>query len=614
MLGDVAVVVVTRADRDAEVRSTVTLGGVVPPEILAALRSLVASGAIPMGSFVIGEHAGVRWAARLAEPSPGRWTFVCAPQREASHDQEHAESESRSRAMLEAISDGVWVVDADFRTTWSNRALRDLLGYSEEEMRSASPLDLVPVEDREGAAASWRSRRAGETSTGESRVLAKNGGVVWLLSSSAPILGPRGEFLGAIAIVRDVTSKKEDEERSRRDVARLHEVQRLEVLARLAGGIAHDFNNLLTAVLTGADILSLELPPPHAGAETVETIRQAGRRAAVLCRQLLGLSGRGRFSLAPVDVHAAASDAVLALRASLDSRHVVTISRGGDVPAVAADEAQLQQLVTNLILNASEAIGPRPGNVRLRVELATVDRAALASMHLAPDLAPGTHVCLRVTDDGPGLADDVRSQLFEPFVSTRTAGRGLGLPAVLGIVRGHRGAIRVESEPGRGTTFEVFFPVAQGVVRATPPRATEAEDAEDAEGSSEVVLVIDDEPMVRTAACRVLESSGFRTLSAHDGASGVALFREHAAAITVVLLDLSMPGMDGVETLVRIRAVRPGTPAVIMSGYAEDEAAARFVGVGLASFLAKPFTPDELLQRLKRAIASRPQATPPGQS
>ncbi len=563
----------------AEMR--VLLGRTVPNAVLAAIAGLAPTAE---GTLHVRDEAGVPWAARVAVDGAGR-VAVCAPAR-------RAEVAAAERAILEATNDGVWVVGPDFRTSWTNRALESMLGYSAEELTSRTPADLAHPEDEAHVGTEQESRREGESTVGEVRMLAKDGRTVWVLHSSAPIRDVDGTFLGAIAILKDVTEHKAAQDRAQ-------EVHRLEVLARLAGGIAHDFNNLLTAVVTGAEMLSAELPPSSAASETVDTIRSAGQRAAVLCRQLLGLSGRGRFSLAPVDPFVAASDAVRALRPSLDARHRVTIARGDDCPAVAADEAQLQQLVTNLILNASEAIGPRAGTIRVTVERVVAPSAMLAEAHLSPELPAGPYACISVSDDGPGLADEVRGRLFEPFVTTRTAGRGLGLAAVLGIVRGHRGAVRVDTDSGRGTTFEVLLPVAASPVakRSRPPHQ-----ARDGEGR--LVLVVDDEPMVRAAACRALVSRGFRTLDAEDGISGIEVFRANAERIDAVLLDLSMPNVDGVETLVRIREIRPGTPAVIMSGYSEDETAARFVGVGLATFVAKPFTPDQLVQRLKSALGA----------
>lgn len=304
--------------------------------------------------------------------------------------------------------------------------------------------------------------------------------------------------------------------------------------------------------------------------------------------------------MAPVDLGETVAAAVRALRPSLDPRHVVDVSAGAGRGAVVADDAQLQLLVTNLVLNASEALGERAGRIAVHVESVVVDAALLAEAHVGSELAPGPAVRLSVSDDGPGIAEDVLGRLFEPYVTTRTAGRGLGLAAVLGVVRGHGGAIRVRSRAGEGTVIEVFLPTSTAVAPAhtwPPPPAVAS--------GGELVLVVDDEPLVRAAVCRVLRSRGFTTLEAPDGAAGVELFRAHASRVAVVLLDLSMPEMDGVEALNQIRAIRPGAPAVIMSGYSEDETAARFVGVGLAPFLAKPFAPDEMVRKLRAAILGR---------
>jgi PAS domain S-box-containing protein len=616
----------------------VVCGPELPVDIAAALLTRVTeacaagetdgrrvTGAPAGGARFVLASAGARYTAVSVRSvsGPGTLAFLCAPTFSAVGlaasgpealtaarflARAPIRSEAGLRAMLEATNDGVWVVGPDFRTTWTNAAVKSLLGYTDAELAALSPLDLAHPEDHAHVSERQAARRDGESMMGEVRMIAKDGRTVWMLPSSAPIKDAAGAFLGAIAIFKDVTLHKEEQARAKRSDARMQESQRLEVLARLAGGIAHDFNNLLTAVLTGADILAGNLHAEQvAERETVEAIRQAGQRANGLCRQLLGLSGRGRFSMGPVDVLATVTEAIRALRPSLDARHVVELSGAtgaSDVaraPVVLADETQIQQLVKNLILNASEAIGARPGIIGVRVEQAEVDRQTLAEAHLAPDLPQGTYLKLTVTDDGPGFADGVRDRLFEPFVTTRTTGRGLGLPAVLGIVRGHGGAIRVRSAPSSGADVEVFIPIAEApsTPRSRPPVTT-------AVGQGQLVLVVDDEDLVRNAVCRILRARGFRTLAAEDGVVGVDLFRTTADRVAVVLVDLSMPRMDGVETLARIRAIRPGIPAVIMSGYSEDEAAARLVGVGFATFVAKPFTAEELVRRIRGALVIAP--------
>jgi PAS domain S-box-containing protein len=383
-------------------------------------------------------------------------------------------------------------------------------------------------------------------------------------------------------------------EARRRAEEQLRSAQQLESLGALAGGIAHDFNNLLVGVLGNAGLALLELPDDSPARQAIHDIEISAQRAAELTRQMLAYSGRGQFKVEPVDLSAVVEEMAQLVRRVISTQTQLSLRLGRQVPPVTADITQLRQVVMNLITNASDALGGKEGTVTVETGAITADRAMLNATYLNEQLAPGEYVYLDVADTGSGMDAATKARIFEPFFTTKFAGRGLGLAAVLGIVRGHKGAIAVESVPGQGTRFRVLLPVAGG---AGELAIAEGDTAGRGAG---LVLLIDDEDSVRSLARRVLERSGYDVLEASSGEEALALFAEHAAGIRAVVLDLTMPGMSGEAAFQQLRQVRPDLPVIVSSGYAPDDDGT-MTGV---PFLAKPYKPAELVKVIREAISS----------
>ncbi|NBR86422.1 MAG: PAS domain S-box protein [Proteobacteria bacterium] len=367
--------------------------------------------------------------------------------------------------------------------------------------------------------------------------------------------------------------------------ARLQETQKLESLGVLAGGIAHDFNNLLTSILGNASLARLDLPPHSPANHSLERIETASLRAADLCKQMLAYAGKGRLVVQPVNLTQLVQETAHLLQVSISKRAVLKFDLAPNLPAVLVDASQLRQIVMNLVINASEAIGERSGVIALATGLVRADREYLADSRLAGDLSEGDYVFLEASDTGCGMTPEIQARIFEPFFTTKFTGRGLGLAAVLGIVRGHRGALKVDSVPGKGSTFRLLLPVTHELAQPTSgpnPLATGWR------GHGRI-LVVDDEETVRTVVARVLENLGFTVTLASDGREAVKIFEAQPDAFTMVVVDLTMPHMDGTEAFARMRRVRPDLRVVLMSGYSEPDATLAFAGKGLAGFLQKPF-------------------------
>lgn len=406
-------------------------------------------------------------------------------------------------------------------------------------------------------------------------------------------------------MAQEAADRKERAEQERLDMERkLLHAQRLQSLGILAGGIAHDFNNLLTAMLGHMDIALLNLPPTLPPVSNISHAKQAAVRAAELTRQLLAYSGKGNFIKAAVDLSALVEENAHLLKTSLTKSVNLKLDLAKDLPAVLIDPGQGQQVVMNLITNAAEAVGERKGTVTLATGVEFLEEAYLDRSILGEKPARGRFVYLEVSDTGCGMDQQTLERIFDPFFTTKYTGRGLGMSAIQGIVTGHKGAMMVESTVGEGTSVKVLFPAPAAYPAQRPVLSEPACVAHEPVSSSPsgMILVIDDDEVIRDLCKIMLEHLGFTVLTAANGIDGLEAYREYAAEIVCVVLDLTMPTMDGVATFQALRDIDPGVKVLLSSGYGEEEAVGRFVGAGLAGFLQKPYMLQTLHSQLKQLL------------
>jgi signal transduction histidine kinase/ActR/RegA family two-component response regulator len=378
--------------------------------------------------------------------------------------------------------------------------------------------------------------------------------------------------------------------------------QRLESLGVLAGGIAHDFNNLLVAILGNTELALMDLPQYSPVKQRLEDVRATAVRAADLTSQMLAYSGKGRFAVQPVAINELIREMSNLLTISISKNAVLRFNFSENLPRIVADPGQMRQVVMNLITNASEAIGDKSGIISISTGLLHADEQYLAHTYLNDNLQAGYYVSLEVADTGCGMAPSVQEKIFDPFFTTKFTGRGLGLAAILGIVRGHGGAIRVYSEEGKGTAFKILLPA--GAETVVHPTNSDNESVRNWKGSG-TVLVIDDEEAVRNVARMMLERAGFTVLTAVDGRAGLEIFQQRAEGIAVVLLDLTMPHMSGEEAFRVLKRIRSDVPVILTSGYSEQDTAAQFAGKGIAGFVQKPFRFEKLLEQFHAVLQNR---------
>ncbi len=492
--------------------------------------------------------------------------------------------------LLDLAHDAILSLDSDGTIRFWNSGAEHMYGWSRGEaagrrshdlLKTEFPAPLEQIEEKLRTSGRWQGELIHTHRDGTHlRVLSR-----WALRTSRD-----GQPAGYLEINTDITEKRRIEEQ-------LRHTQKLESLGVLAGGVAHDFNNLLTGILGNASLALDDVPSHHPNRILLEEVMKAAERAADLTRQLLAYAGKGRFVMRTVDLSLLVREISGLVQASVPKTVHLRQQLGERLPGIDADPGQLQQIVMNLVINGAEAIGPEGGTVLIRTSIQPVDEHYIETMSSAGELlSPGDYISLEVHDTGCGMSEETISRIFDPFFSTKFAGRGLGLSAVLGIVRGHKGALKVYSQPGQGTTFKVLFPASENRV---------SEQTSSFPGSlagTGTVLVVDDEELVRQTAKHTLERYGYRAVTAEDGSSAIDVYRQNAGGIVLVLLDLTMPGVSGEEALRQLQGINAKVRVLLSSGYNEVEAVQRFAGKGLAGFIQKPYTAATLAEKVKEVL------------
>jgi PAS domain S-box-containing protein len=507
-----------------------------------------------------------------------------------------AAREESYRLLTETASDGVISIDESSTVLFANRAAATIFGYSREELKGSDLTLLMPDYLRH----LHRAAVARYVDTGQRHIswqgvelpgLHQDGHEIPLEISFAEYeQDARHIFIG---ILRDVTERKRMQEH-------LRQTGKLESLGVLAGGVAHDFNNLLVGILGNASLAFETLSPENPVRGILREVVTASERAALLTRQLLAYAGKGRFVIEPLDLSALVKEISNLVRTSIPRSVTVRLELSETLPRIDGDAGQLQQLIMNLVINGAEAIGEDiAGTVLVTTGTQEVDESYIRTTFTGEGIRPGSYVTLEVHDTGCGMNEATLGRIFDPFFTTKFTGRGLGLAAAIGIVRSHKGALKVYTTPNRGTTFKVLFPASEIAIR--PPESSRPT----LPSAGGTILVVDDEEVVRRMVKATLERHGFKVLIAQNGQEAVEAFRLFANEIAVVLLDMTMPVMSGQEALRELKAVRADVKVILSSGFNEVEAVQRFRGKVLAGFIQKPYTAAALVQKIQDTLTSQ---------
>ena len=513
-----------------------------------------------------------------------------------------AASEQRFRGIFDQTFQFIGLMRTDGTLIEANRTALEFAGSREENVIGkpfweVPCLSLLPdLQNRLRQAVT--DAAVGQMVRFEVTLSRLDGKLAYIDFSLKPVRNDRGEINLLIAEGRDISERKQAEDEHRKLEAQIRRTQKLESLGVLAGGIAHDFNNLLTVVLGNANLAMKEIPQKSPACRLLEEIEKGARRAADLTNQMLAYSGKGHFVIQPLRLDSLVEELIRLLKTIVSKKAHVVLDL--EPTTIEGDATQVRQIVMNLITNASEALEGQPGELHVRTGIRNVEVADLRSPFVPEELPAGAYAFVEVEDSGCGMSEETLGKIFDPFFTTKFTGRGLGLAAVLGIVRGHRGTIKVSSTLGQGTVIEALFPCAAAAVA----KVTDSGTKEQPRGQG-TVLVVDDEPMIRSFARNVLETAGFSVRTAEDGTQGLEAFTRHSQEIVAVILDLSMPGRDGLEVLRELHSLVPNLPVLVMSGYSEQEVSIRCGGTGASGFILKPFTPNDLIARVCELLSSK---------
>ncbi|NTV49938.1 MAG: transporter substrate-binding domain-containing protein [Geobacteraceae bacterium] len=443
----------------------------------------------------------------------------------------------------------------------------------------------------------------GDLASFETTHPAPDGMLHYIDFSVRPVKDQSGTVIFLVPEGRDITDrKKAEEERLRLERKMLH-TQKLESLGVLSGGIAHDFNNLLQVILGNLDLALMKLPQVTAARNNIDQAIKAARHAARLTNMMLAYSGKGLFVINMLNLTELVKENAAMLETAIPKSITLEQHLDPAIPTISADAGQLQQVIMNLITNAAEAIGDQVGKIKLSTGVKEFDQTTLKGSRVEDKLEAGRYVWLKVCDSGCGMDEETLQKLFDPFFTTKFTGRGLGMSAVLGIIRAHKGAFLVESRQDVGTTIQVLFPIFEDQpTEDSCPLNTEELLKDKHVDCTVKILVVDDEEMILNVSTAMLEQLGYKTLAAASGEEALAIFSRDGDSIDIVLLDQVMPGMDGVTVFKELRAIRPDIKVLLASGFSQQEVSERFTGLALNGFIPKPFTLNNLTAELSRVL------------
>ncbi len=512
------------------------------------------------------------------------------------------EREENYRYVVNNVSEILCQIDNYGRWIFLNSTWEEVMGYSLQDSLGTYATAYIYKNDLRRVRHEFVRLLTKRTETVEIefRMIARDGSSHLFEARGERLVDSNNNTTGAMAVLIDITQRRQQEEERLQLERRLLETQRLESLGLMAGGIAHDFNNLLVSILGNTELALLEINPEQMAFELIKQVELASHRAADLTRQMLAYSGRGKFFTHPLNLNDTLNEITRLLKTNLSKSIVLDTHLDPSLPLMEADSSQIHQLLMNLVINASEAIGQNVGIIKIITGTVWASRELLAQVLFGQEVAEGKYIFIEVIDTGQGMDEETRTKMFDPFFTTKFTGRGLGLSAVQGIVRGHKGALAIESEPGSGTTFRVYFPISQQPLIPMPDVQKEPNIV----SKNSTILMVDDDSLLRNATTRMLNHFGFKVLEAVDGKHGLEVFLKHLPEIDCVLLDLTMPNLGGEETLREIRKIKEDIKIVLMSGYSEQEVAKRFSTTSQIEFLQKPYTSKELREKLLKAMST----------
>lgn len=513
------------------------------------------------------------------------YTVILRDVTEAVKYRQQIEQQSQ---MLDQVSDAVTVVDVQGRITYWNQAAARLFGWTAGEAIGRQACDLLYRGDPETFTEMLRETDSRKSWSGELMKTNRSGESIIVEHRRSVLQDSSGKKIGYLCMDIDITARKRRERAA-------HRSQRLESIGTLAGGIAHDLNNVLTPILMGSKLLASGRGEANKKG-LLETISASAQRGADLIKQLLAFAGGIRGERTPVQINEIIGETLKILEHTLPKSISIECHIEADCPTVLGDSTELAQVLMNLSINARDAM-PDGGLLNISSESVSLDEN---SLQINPDARPGRYILIKVADTGTGMSSEILDRIFDPFFTTKEIGKGtgLGLATVQGIVKSHGGFINVYSELGQGTKFSVYLPAEDRHTAGIASLSESSEDELSGKGRGRTILLVDDEASILQMSSAVLEGAGYHVIPARDGASAISLYSRNQSEISAVLLDMMMPGLDGLQTLDELRRINPDVAVIACSGLRTAQREAEVLERGARSFIPKPYTEEQLLQSL----------------
>ncbi|MEQ8222608.1 MAG: response regulator [Candidatus Eremiobacterota bacterium] len=517
------------------------------------------------------------------------------------HRMEKALKESEERLNMALSGTGLWDWNIETGMIYFSRMYHTMLGYEPDEIPPSYDIwkSLIHPQEIEKFEDSINDilENKKEFYEIEYRMKTKAGEWKWILSRGK--VGERNDKNTPVRIIgthTDITEKKKSEEENKKIEERIRSIQKHESLGKMAGGIAHGFNNILASILGYAEISIMESPPDSPIRYYLQKIQKATHRGSDITKQMLSYTGHGKVTMEEIDLSSLIEEMHQFIEISTSNRCNITYAIDENLPVIQGDAGQIRQVIMNLLMNASEAIENNSGTVTLKTGKISCDEAYLCKNYPEEHLLPGTYLYLDVSDTGCGIPEEIQSKIFDPFFTTKFLGRGLGLAAVHGIVRVHRGAIKVLSRKGEGTTMRLLFPA----LRYLQGKEKEKDlSVPEVYTGGKTVLVIDDSEDICTVAGKLLGKAGFTVMTASNGLEGLEIFRARCEDISLIILDVAMPVMSGDKVFKELKLIKKEVPVIITSGYNEAHAMSRFGKTEIAGFIQKPYRGQDLIEMAK---------------
>lgn len=510
------------------------------------------------------------------------------------------ENDKRLNFILDNVNDGIFTLDTKGEFLFVTPSVKELFRFTCHK-ETNNFLQLIYEEDQAAAEALLQKILRGEIPVArlEYRVRCANKADIWHATTLTREIDQEGHVV-LIGVCKDVTQQKAAEEEKQKLEEQVRNAAKLESLGVLAGGIAHDFNNMLTAIMGNCGLARMQVPQTSKAGRHLSNIEKASLKASELCQQLLAYSGKGKFIVQPININQVIRDMMNLLKVSISPKIDISFDMDEQLPAIKADVAQIQQVIMNVITNASEAIGDQPGEIHITTRPIHCDRAYLDNYYMGSSLQEGHFVLMQVRDTGSGMDKETLEKIFDPFFTTKFTGRGLGLAAVLGILRAHDASVKIDSEPGKGTTFSFIFPqhtTEQPVKERPHAPATATEDMKWDDNTT--ILLVDDDEAIREISRQTLEQAGLKVITADDGQKAVEIYSTRPNEIKLVLMDMTMPRLNGREALELMRQIKRDVPVILSSGYSEQDATQKIKENNQIGFLQKPYKPEDLLKSIQ---------------